>query len=277
MLSQAFKYNAGLIRGDGLPISVSGDTGTLLDRHGNPIRALKRLDAIHRTDWQGRQLLYRTARTNGLLHSADVSSAPWGLNGTTLSAANSLADGMTAHHAANTTSASQSVYQTLPSGQITGNSQCVSAVLELGSEDTATYTTIGYYDTALASFVAEVYIQWSTGNLTQLAGGKSGAEKLADVGPNGGPVYRLWVSGSGIAGHNGRVYLYPARVVGQSVTLHGAQLEDGEEPTPFIVTADAALTVTDYTLTGTSVAFGEPPADDAPYDVTYDWTGVAIR
>ena len=44
----------------------------LADKYGFPIRANAAVTAMHRTDWQGRQLLYATARTNNTPYSNDL-------------------------------------------------------------------------------------------------------------------------------------------------------------------------------------------------------------
>jgi hypothetical protein len=58
-----------------IPFGTWNGTATsagLVDSRGNPISSAT-VSAIHRTDWQGRQLLYPTARTNEALYSQNFS------------------------------------------------------------------------------------------------------------------------------------------------------------------------------------------------------------
>ena len=52
------------------------NSGQLVDAQDNPISAAI-APQIFRTDWQGRQLLYRTARTNYILYSDAVGGTDW--------------------------------------------------------------------------------------------------------------------------------------------------------------------------------------------------------
>lgn len=279
MISNAFRYNAGLIRANGTPFFTgdgSANSATLLDRQGNPISSakLKRVDAIHRADWQGRQLLYPTARTNILLHSTDLSDAVWQVNGVTKSDAITLVPGGMAKRITTTGTASLCMYQSL-NGGTSGGVQCVSALIEIGSSDNATAPRIAIYNGTTGT-IGALNLTVASG-ITSLLGVAvdGGARKVANTGPNGGPVYWLWVAGNiGAAGQQIRHFIYPSPgVSGASLIAHGAQIENGSVPTSLIVTTTAARTVTDYTLSGSTVNFGEVPASGA----ICDWTGVARR
>lgn len=80
-LTLARRYNAGIVRLNACPTGTEA-TGTsvytLKDYHGNDVGAskIKTQAGIHQTDWQGRQLLYPTARTNLVPDSTDLSIGP---------------------------------------------------------------------------------------------------------------------------------------------------------------------------------------------------------
>ncbi len=64
----------------GCPTGTGNGTQTafgLLRPSGILIPNLRALNALHRTDWQGRQLLYPTARTNYFIYSASFNVNSW--------------------------------------------------------------------------------------------------------------------------------------------------------------------------------------------------------
>lgn len=242
MISNAFRYNADLIRANGTPFFTgdgSTSSATLLDRHGNPISSdkLQRVDAIHRTDWQGRQLLYPVPRTNLCLQSDNPSAASWqffNVSGTASVAGNTVNFG------------NNSIDRIL----------CDRSTITAGMY-TASVTLYG---------TGKIRLYIISGD------GSSGAPLIITL--NATPT-RYTYQRVLTAGPNGEfgIYNYDLSAGLPSFTMHYAQFESGEVATSYIATTTAARTVTDYTLSGSDVTFGETPLSGA----ACDWTGVARR
>lgn len=261
MLAPSFRYNAGLIRANGTPF-FTGDGSTssaqLVDRHGNPVSSakLKRVDAIHRTDWQGRQLLYPTARTNVMTQS----EFPNGLvdtstHGGNASAASGLAwnGGITTGIAFTSNSASSYAYKnsTLGSTPATVTFSCV-----IKMDDGGVPVISGITTTGDCSFVLNNAPQ-SADTIIPLAGG----------------LYRCSRT---IAYTGSNAYVGVVKYTTQSArtfVVSAYDLKVAPALSSYIKTGTTAATVTDYTLSGSTVNFGQVPASGA----VCDWTGVARR
>ncbi|QEE24537.1 hypothetical protein CS053_08845 [Rhodanobacter glycinis] len=262
MISPAFRYNAEVIRFTATPwLTGNGSTssGTLLDRHGNTISSskLQRVDAIHRTDWQGRQLLYPTPRTNYLPHSQfDVN---WSTTnqGVTSPPVQTLNYGV----APNGTMTACRVQMSLNGGTTTGD-YCY--IMQGSSTMLANVpTTLGIW---LKSNTASSYA------LILRDDGAGGVQanitvttawqwfSLVQTKTTTTSLLKLWLRGA----------------LGTSpscdVSAWGGSATQGTAG-GYIPTTSSAVTVTDYTLSGSTVAFGQVPASGA----ICDWTGVARR
>jgi hypothetical protein len=289
MFSNPVRYNAGIIRCNGTPF-LSNAAGTetsaqLLDRHGNPIGAgkVKRLDAIHRTDWQGRQLLYPTARTNRILYSGDLSEgAVWQLStGGTLSVGSSSDSfaGEIPYWLLTKTNAvsSASAYQTI-AGLVTTVGQILKATCAFRATATSSKTSLGLYG---------ITTSWG------ISDGSPSSLKIVS-GPGSAIQYigRLWqitglsttqdtlveLTGQFNTAEQVRFFIYPD--TNTSTTTGAANLATrvmvsigSQAQGAYIKTTSAASTVTDYTLSGATVNFGQAALAGA----VFDWDGVAER
>ena len=248
-------------------------TGTLVDPHGNPISSAS-VSAIHRTDWQGRQLLYPTARTNYLPQSETFGSA-WSTTGGSWSIVNSTTiapsgvgyyqqltppatSGPQIYHYQNTTATQGAL-----SGWIGyGTAGCrylrvtLPAIAALGVID----LQLGTF-TPLISWVINTSLTTAETNLWHFQCLFSvGAESMGTIG----------------------LELFPSDSAGNPITpsgtdyflLWGTQAETGVlSPTSYISNpTTAAITITDYTLSGTGVTLAQPPASTD----TTDWDGVYV-
>lgn len=266
MLAPSFRYNAGLIRANGTPF-FTGDGSTssaqLVDRHGNPISSakLKRVDAIYRTDWQGRQLLYPTARTNLLTQS----EFPNGLSDSPL-------------HSPNVTSVTGIVW---PGGITTALALPISQ----------SYTSYAYKNPnpkPSTKYTLGVFVRMANGAapIFGTAGSTSfdGYLNIGGTTPASAASYMTRFIGSDVylvsttltTSASPATYAGVAKNSGSpsnTMTLSGYFLEEGDNLGSYIQTGAAARTVTDYTLSGSTVNFGETPLAGA----ACDWSGVAQR
>lgn len=106
-----------------------------------------------------------------------------------------------------------------------------SIYVEKGIGDTAITTAISIYDGTTSAHAAIATLTWATEVATLTAGTGTGSSvsalKIADVGPNGGLVYRLSVTTTGISGNVCRAYIYPTGITSNTntVILHDAQVK----------------------------------------------------
>jgi len=292
MRSQALRYNAGLIRANGIPFAVDADTqsGQLVDRQGNPISSnkVRRVDAIHRTDWQGRQLLYPAARTNMLPRSQTLDL--W--NHSTaiqVAVADASYGGQIPYFVcsrldATTTSASVSYALRDGSGSLfvaqAGDVIAFTLGVRAASDDTGhNLLTFGIYmggwgavgtgevvsGPGLINAYSTIYNTiWNVFQLT------SEEDTLIKV--------TRTVTGQE-AVLTPTCYIYPcgtpAKPVGNSImaTRAMATVNNVEQGGYIETPALNAVTVTDYDLTGSTAAFAEKPTGGA----AYDWSGLARR
>ncbi len=137
-----------------------------------------------------------------------------------------------------------------PSGAVlpnTAGTYCVSAIVEqdITSPGQPTTRLLFYRSSGTPADLANIVLNPATGVSTGAT--KRGAVKLADRGPNGGALWRIWVAYA----HDGTgtiaAYPYPisgggADQIGNRIIVHHMQLETGEIPTSPIVTTTAAAT-----------------------------------
>ncbi len=252
--------------GDG--VTASG----VLKGSGNQALAHAKVAAIHRTDWQGRQLLYPTARTNSVLYST-APLTDWALNGGTSSAATSV---LGASYTAARFTGSGVFSDAVPAlGAITGGQKVtLSAYLENVSEVSS---QISVYDSTVSNWVGVGQLDWSTLTASVFSGYDAGAVTSVEplgTGPNGGQLVKMILTCTPTLGDSLLSIIYPdARVnTNNSLIYHACQLETGAVATTLIPTANAPVTVTDYTISGTTVNLAQAPASQA----LCTWDGVGF-
>ena len=243
MISNAFRYNSGIVRFSGTPFFTGDGTTTsaqLIDRHGNPISSskLEKVSSMHRTDWQGRQLLYPTARTNLCLQSDNPSAAPWAF------------------------------YNVSGSANVVGNTITFGA-------SSIDRIICGKTAVSATTYTASVTLSGSGSIRLFIVDGAGSTGAPLNIALTSTPtryVYSRLLLNAGSLGSFG-IYNGSAGAAGVSFTLHYAQFEVGAVSTSYISTTTSAVTVTDYTLSGSTVNFGETPSDGA----ILDWDGVSKR
>src|SRR5690606_29621558 len=106
-------------------------------------------------------------------------------------------------------------------------------------------TALSLFNATLGTHICRGRLTWDTGQASIAAGaGTVIARKLASAGPNGGPVYRLMVTGTGTAGDQRLIVVYPSGTSQntQTAIIHHVQHEVGAVATSPIVTTTAAVT-----------------------------------
>lgn len=254
----------------------------LQDASGNPV-STPNVTAIHRTDWQGRQLLYPTARTNWLTRSQSLTNAAWTtVNATVVAASVTAPDG------------SASMFR------LTASSTAECQVNQrVTSPPIARVTWSGFVAVESANIVAVQVNQRNAGFINirasainiNIATGAVGAEYvLAGAAANGFIAVSLIAIGGGIFQFfvsfdvdpltaNYSVYAGPAASMtsrtatsGTSILLWGLAAQTGGGA--YIPTTTAPVTVTDYTYTSAGlVTLGQVPAVGAVLD--WDGSGTA--
>lgn len=264
MISQGVLYNAENVRYHATPwLTGDGSTssGTLLDRHGNPISSskLKRVDAIHQTDWQGRQLLYATARTNSFLQSSDMANPSWLTVGSPVRTANAAIapDGTTsaAKIAASASGSTLSMrdYQNFPAGSYPLQFWLQAGIIT----QVMIFSNATGGGTAAFNLTGAGSVITTTGVTSGVSITKIGSYYLCKV-----TLIPTATGGIGVGN-------YGSVATGDYFYAWGGMSCGGV----YIPTTTAAVTVTDYTLTGPSVALGQVPVVGA----VLDWDGVAKR
>ena len=164
-------------------------------------------------------------------------------------------------------------------GTFDGGTDTLSAIIE---NVDAAVTEITIFDNTASAHVGHLQLDWSTGALS-IVGSQAGAtvnyggEKLLDVGPNGGEVYRIWVSADGQNVGNQRLFaIYPrgrAAAVAESTIPHHMQLEEGVSfPSTPISTEGTTVTRPATVLSETSA--GRIRANGQIYDLAITPTAV---
>lgn len=127
-------------------------------------------------------------------------------------------------------------------GTFTGQPETASVIVEnVDAEETA----LSIRDQTAGVHVCLGRLTWATGQASVQSGtGTVIARKLANAGPNGGPVYRLIVTGTGTPGNSRSIFVYPTGTSQNTNTaiVHHAQHEVGVVTTSPIVTTTAAVT-----------------------------------
>ncbi|PKQ12450.1 MAG: hypothetical protein CVT70_08845 [Alphaproteobacteria bacterium HGW-Alphaproteobacteria-1] len=188
-----------------------------------------------------RRLLVEPQSTNVLLHSADLTNAAWtGRGDFTVTPATSVIEGQTAHRFTNLgVTPSRAVTQT--SGALTGSPETFSVIIE---RDTSETSVIGLRNQTTSTWVYAITVNFDTLAATAFSG--AGQHRVTDlgIGPNGGRLLRVSLTGTGIAGNIRRVFIYPSGTSTNTNAsiIHHVQLEARNGSTSVIVTAGSQAT-----------------------------------
>lgn len=212
----------------------------LVDGKGNPISSdkLRRIDAIHQTDWQGRIALSNQPRTNVAPNSNDLSAATWITSGTVIPHAGAGPDG-------------GKLWEIITGGY-TYEYDLVAA------DGSTNYVASWWYQDIADGAAYAVYDQTNSKFIIPQTN-YPGASGIVSV-----PF--------ATAATTANIRLYVARP-SEHLSVANLQIEKGSSRGNYIPTEDAPVTVTDYTANGSEITFGQPPAKGA----ILTWSGVASR
>ena len=134
-------------------------------------------------------------------------------------------------------------------GTFSGSLETYSTIYESLGADAS---DIRIWDVTAGAYIIGITYIWSTGAVGRNLGASGplfGAEKLADAGPNGGEVVRLWITldTASVSGHGRRIYVLPAGggaaiPASKTAVVHHAQYETLVFPTSPIVYTGSATT-----------------------------------
>lgn len=242
---------------------------TLKDASGNAVQSAT-VSSIYRTDWQGRQLLYSTARTNtfypsnnpgawlaptGLTHGPGTATAPDG----TATGYSFTEDTSTGKHE------NGSIAQTFAAGvalpfnffvKRTSGTRNLALTFYSGGVQARAHIDL----TALTVTDTSDPTASCAGNVTLLPSGYAWVQ-LTPTHPNGGSIRPYF----GLLDGTANSYTGDGT---SGLILWG---EVAGTVGVYIPTTSAPVTVTDYTLSGTTVTVGQA----SPSGATLDWSGTA--
>jgi len=215
---------------------------------------------IYRDDWQGHTLLYDTPRTN---------YTPWSMDATKWNAV-----GVTAVDSQTIAAAGTNGYCDAGPGPIGITPGTRVGVLYQFGVGTIQYTTLTCSDFVVGQF--NVTVDLFNGIVTHQGFSGTWSDPNYSIRPDGEGGWFVFMSavqtGAGTAAHTypnigGGVPVGETIIVKRVMCILGYDVETG-----FIETAGSAVTVTDYTRSGSQVTTGVPPAEGIPLS----WDGEFI-
>lgn len=208
----------------GLPIRADGIAVDFAPHPTIPTGAV-----LYRTDWQGKQQLYPTARTNLCLRGQEIDNAYW-----------VKAAGVTV-----TPNAGAAPDETTTADQVTFGGAGPAYLLRSGyiTNGTSERRTMSIWLKGTAGEQIEFGDGWGDSTIT-FTGSWQRVEYCHAIGRD-----------------STSLQLYPTVAAAPSpVLVWGAQVEIGTSATAYIPTTTAAVTVTDYTLSGVTFTLASAPA-----------------
>jgi hypothetical protein len=285
MMSQGFLYNASIVRFNGTPFFTgngSASSAGLVDRHGNPISAakLKKVSAIHRADWQGRQLLYPMARINQILNSQNFTASSWAIVNASLGpGAQNAPDGTSSATLMTSTASAVCQLQCTMQNPFVGGALTIS-IMAMSGSCSKMHLQINERDNNLSTIAGSVVCfdlsSSAIGSEVVLAGAIGVTAASNTLLPSGFRKVSLTFTSQPTCASL-KIYLGPTdsftarnSVSGDSINVWGAS---GGSIGAYVSTTTTPVTVTDYALSGSTVSFGQVPAAGA----VCDWDGVVLR
>lgn len=213
------------------------------------------------TDWQGTQHLYPTARKNVCLYSQALAS--WSAsNAPTIASGAKVVGQLSLDLVGDTSATLPAAYYRAIVFTVDGDK----AISFFVAQGTSLTTLFRVYDITAGINKIRSTVTWSGGApvVTLAEGTLEGVDSI------GSGIYRVRVKAKGIvAANTNRVYVYPASnssVLSDAtgdVYFGGVHCSDNAIGGSYILTTSAAVTVTDYTVSGNTLTFSAPPLSGA--------------
>jgi len=232
-------------------VGDGASTAFQLRYQGQAVYATSSL-TIYRTDWQGLQKLYTTPRTNLTFRSNDFANAAWNKSNTSVAAGVVLAPNGTPATRLTEAATSADHIVTQAGKPVAGNTKYCRSVF--AKADSANRFLV-LNTAAFGNWVVTGTVTYDLVNGVVVSGGAGLDGVGLEAYPDG--WFRCWLASTTVAAPaavpmsifisqgGGTNYLGDGT---SGIYIFGSQFEPGDSPTPYIETAAAAVTVTDYTI-----------------------------
>lgn len=222
---------------------------------------------IYKSDWQGNQLQYSTPRTNVLEHSETplLWSESAGVSATAKTSIVPGAGGTASLYATGASPASNAQCYP-PNWTATFNGVATFSLMVEYSSSAQVF--FEFYDITSSAPLGGAYFNFGTQIITPQFSGEVVSATPMGTGPNGGALYKLTAQTFNpiVLGHSIEFAVLPAgnpAVANVATIIHAAQVEQGSTATSIIATTTAPVTVTDYSISGSTIVFSAVPANGA--------------
>lgn len=282
MINNGFRYNSGIIRFNATPFltATGGETSSVLkDHHGNniSISKLKVISTINRTDWQGNQLLYSTARSNYQRQTEALNNTSYWSQSNVIVTASSTQVGVSgpAYWTVQRTASSGSALSTAQPSAATGSIGSTSIFrvwLRAGSVSSCDIGMAGAGTPT--SYACTATIISGPGSVS--AGGSAFAPHISGLSTTQDTCVELSRIKPATDTGAATCYIYPGNTngnTGDSILVAAPNFFNSLSGAYIPATTTAPVTVTDYTTSGTTINFGQPATAGA----VYMWNGISKR
>lgn len=253
--------NKTFLLGDG-----STSSAVLLDNNGNPVETanLRSVTAVYKTDWQGTYLQSTSARTNLILQSqcstgflAQGTTPPTVTNSVTISGQSTTQVAFTTANTATGYAGCRATRVTTGYGAsiTSGQQYSLRIMVQLSRPLTGSESLILYWTGATGSRFVNIDASNSAGYVGAFAAVNDSVTATAN-----GSLYPV-------------VYLNHVVTSNLSVYFCAAECEQSTATGSYIPTTTSAATVTDYSISGATVNFGQVPLSGA----VCSWSGTIFE